>query len=343
MPWTPGRFSDWPKDAAEQIPLPDLIRMYEAGYKGADQNEAAYEEFLRVMQDPDGYRVAHQYGLADNGADKLVIPFIHILGLYPGGLPGAAQERGDCVSHGTKNAALLTMCCDIVAGKPDEVSGQIEGPPEVPEEGIKQGVLSSETFYWYRGYNGDGWYCAAGATVATKKSGLFVRKSYPELGIDLTRYSGRNAGLYGSRAPGSEIQAAGKLHLIHQATELSSFEEIRDFLASGYGISSCGSEGFSSSRNEDGVSERRGSWAHAMAYIGADDRPSTKQKYGGPLVLILNSWGPTWNSGPTRIMGTNIDIPPGSFWARWKDIKGREAFAFSGTNGFPARTFIWDT
>jgi hypothetical protein len=73
-----------------------------------------------------------------------------------------------------------------------------------------------------------------------------------------------------------------------------------------------------------------------MAYTGVDDRDEVKAKYGGPLVLIQNSWG-EFNSGPRRIMGTNIDIPIGSFWARWSDISRRYMCAFSSVAGWPAR------
>jgi hypothetical protein len=36
-------------------------------------------------------------------------------------------------------------------------------------------------------------------------------------------------------------------------------------------------------------------------------------------------------------MGTTLEIPHGSFWARWSDISGRYSIAFSGVNGWPAQ------
>jgi hypothetical protein len=74
-----------------------------------------------------------------------------------------------------------------------------------------------------------------------------------------------------------------------------------------------------------------------MSIIGADDRKEIHQKYGGPLVLLLNSWG-RFNAGPRKVLGTDIEIPEGSFWARWKDVARREYIAYSGVNGWPART-----
>jgi hypothetical protein len=51
--------------------------------------------------------------------------------------------------------------------------------------------------------------------------------------------------------------------------------------------------------------------------------------YKEPLALVQNSWG-NWNDGSRRIFGTKLDIPIGSFWARWSDIKNREMIAVSG-------------
>jgi hypothetical protein len=73
-----------------------------------------------------------------------------------------------------------------------------------------------------------------------------------------------------------------------------------------------------------------------MACIGYDDRDEIKKKYGEPLVLILNSWG-IWNGGGRRILGTDIDIPEGSFWTKWSEVKNRSCTAMSGAMGWPAK------
>jgi hypothetical protein len=73
-----------------------------------------------------------------------------------------------------------------------------------------------------------------------------------------------------------------------------------------------------------------------MAYLAVDDRDIIKQLYKEPLVLVQNSWG-EWNDGPRRTYGTNYNIPIGSFWARWSDIKNRSMIAFSGVNGWPPK------
>jgi hypothetical protein len=360
MPWLPrSEFLSWPDDG-DALSTEQVIDLYENGYAGAKHSPEAWAEFHATMNYPDGDAACHEFGLAETGAGKLVVPFVHVLELFPGCWPGAqGQARGDCVSWGTRNASLLTMVCDVVSGQPDEKTGKPEEAPEVPAEGVADGVLSTEAFYWHRGYNSDGWHCPAAAMVATKKSGLVVRKNYPNWGVDLTRYSGSNAGKYGARAPGQEITSEADDHLIHQAAEAQSFEARRDFLYTGYGLLDCGGEGYSNRRDENGVSSRSGSWAHSMCEIAVDDRDVVKQKYGGPLVCILNSWA-KWNSGGRDIYQSaalvpagkkdlwarlgivnastgNIQIPEGSFWAKWSEVSRREAIAFSGALGWPRK------
>src|SRR5690606_29863849 len=89
----------------------------------------------------------HAFGLQETGKGKLVINFPAIEACYPGSLPGPGQDWGDCVSHGAKNAVLTTMCCEIIAGKPDEVSGKIEEAPKLTSTGVIQGVLCPETIF----------------------------------------------------------------------------------------------------------------------------------------------------------------------------------------------------
>lgn len=303
---------------------------------------------------------AHQNSWADSGAGKLVIPFVHVLEAYPGCWPGPAQERGDCVSHSTKNAALASMVCEVAFGKPDEVTGKREMLPEVGAEGIKNGVLSTEAIYWYRRHGGDGWMCPDACRVLQKESGCWVRQDYPELGLDLTRYSAKLAGKWGSSPPTGAVAEAGKLHLCRAFAEAPSTEERRDALANGYILSTCGGESYARTRDTNGVSKRTPEgWAHAMAGIGYDDRDETKKLYGGPLELIINSWA-IWNSGPRDIRDSanmvpaskkdlwirlgivnsqtgNIMIPEGSFWAIAKETKNRDCWAVSSVNGWPRK------
>ena len=318
----------------------DVVAAYEAGFLGAicdpEKTSALQAEIAAAGGLPDGAMACSAFGLENSGKGKLSLTFLEILKIYPDCLPGGAQGRGDCVSWSTRNACLTTMCTDITSGQPDEVSGKLEGAPEISDEGRLNGVLSTEAFYNWRRSGGDGWFCSDSVKVAMNDSGLWLRKKYEEIDVDFTRYSSRNAGLYGAKTPPESWREIGKNHRIRTATVLHSYEELRDMLANGYGVTSCGDEGFESTRNEHGVSRRKGSWAHAMAYIAVDDRPEIYELYDEPLVLIQNSWG-DWNDGPRLVYGTDVSIPIGSFWARWSAIADREMIAVSGVPGWPPK------
>lgn len=330
----------WRQGAAELAPA-EVVRMYEAGFAGVGRDDEAKADLLSSVGWPDGAQAAHEFGLADSAAGQLVPAWLGVERVFPGCWPGSAQTRGDCVSHSTRNGGLVAVVGDILSATADQVSGKVEAAPEdVSDAGKRDGIFSSEAIYWWRRHGGDGWSCGAASNVLRSESGLWVRKNYDELGVDLSQYSGSTAGKYGSRTPPENFLAEGAKHRVREVTEVTSFEQVRDFLANGYGISSCGGEGWSSSRDENGFSPRRGSWSHALAYIGADDRDVVKQKYGEPLVLILNSWG-VWNSGGTRVLGTQYDIPAGSFWAKWSDAQRRDMYAYSGVNGWPRRPIVW--
>ena len=322
----------------------DAQAEYLAGLQGVYWDDAAHERLTQLIlshgQAPDAASTCRRYGLSGSGEGKLSMPFRIVETVFPGSLPASAQDRGDCVSHSTRNAILGSLACEIAAGKPDEVTGQVEGPPDVSEVGRLDGVLSTEAIYWWRGHGGDGWTCDHAAEVAMQQSGMWLRKNYPDLGIDLTRYSGKVAGKWGSRKPPAEILEVGREHLVRNVTRARSFDEVRDLIANGYCISSCGGESFAATRDSNGVSARtRGGWAHAMAYLGVDDRDEIKRAYGGPLVFVQNSWGPRWGSGGRTVMGTDVEIPLGGFWARWSDLSKRYAIAFSGLDGWPPQSF----
>jgi hypothetical protein len=315
---------------------------YLAGLRGVYPDPAASERLTQHIllqgQAPDGGTTCRRYGLSGTGAGKLWPVFDIIEKVFPGSLPASAQTRGDCVSHSTRNACLGTLACEIAAGKPDEVTGLLEGAPEISDEARKDGVLSTEAIYWFRAHGGDGWSCDHAAEVVLKESGLWLRKRYESLGIDLTKYNGKTAGKWGSSRPPSEVRAIGAEHLVRTATRARTFDEVRDLIANGYCISSCGSEAFSNTRDTNGVSARtRETWYHAMAYLAVDDRDEIKRAYGEALVLVMNSWG-RWNTGGRAVLGTSLEIPHGSFWAKWSDLKARYCIAFSGVVGWPAQT-----
>ena len=325
---------DW---AGKIFDAEDTPAAYESGGEGVVFDEEENERFLGYVQDsgnnPVGADVAHEHNFAGEFKGKLVIPFTHVMDRYPTAWPGPAQLRGDCVSHCCKNALAGTIALESHLGIADSASGKIEEAPDVSPEGERQGLFATEPIYWGRRKDGDGWFIGGAAKTVLSTAGAVIRKNYPEIDTDLTRYDPRIAGKWGRTPPPPEVVDVTNDHLFRTATQMNNVEEWRDFLGKGFFVGTDGSEGFSKTRDENGVARRKSSWSHSMCAISYDDRPGTHRIYGCAAVLILNSWGSRWISGPRKIRGTNINIPEGSFWALTKDFN-RRAVAFSGANGW---------
>ena len=335
----PRLFRRWPSgDDAFAGNAKSLRSLYEQGYAGCEirpkqvaaANEVFAEEIGRAGGWPIGEDAARLFGVEDYGKGKLALNFLDVQKLYPEAFPGPPQLVGDCVSKSQANADLITVCCECARGKPDEISGLIEGAPDIPLEGQANGAFASEYTYAFRCYSSHGWQCSLGAKTSTRH-GVLIRKKYD--GWDLTNYTRATVSKYGRRPPNDRYCDIGRQHLIRTSTRVTGMEQLRDFVAAGFGVTSCGGESFSSTRNEHGVSKRtRAGWSHAMAVSAVDCRDKTVAKYG-PLFLLQNSWGAYLN-GPRKVRGTDTEIPKGSFWARWEDIKHRSFYAMSSAMGW---------
>ena len=315
------------------------IESYSDGLIGCAPDPRADEVFadsiIRSGGNPNGGEVAAEWEFSDLGKGKLTMLWLHVDSVFPGCWPGPSQNRGDCVAKGCSNALLTSLSTEIVDQNPYEVTGKIEGPPELSREGVRNIPIASESLWAWRGHSGEGWVCSKAAQTATTK-GFLIRKPYPDLNIDLTRYTKSTNRLGGSRPPNRAWLEESQQHIARTATTLKGRDQVRDFLAAGYGVFNCSSMGFSDSRNEDGVSSQRGRWAHSQSFIGYDDRPETVKKYGQALVCWLNSWG-KWNSGPRKVRDTVYEIPDGAFWALASTIDRCSNIALSSVAGWPAR------
>lgn len=317
----------------------DAQRVYELGFGGAFWSAKDSDDLTRLVEgdggDMDAEEVCHQNGLFGAGEGKLSLAYMAAEQLYPGCLPGGAQERGDCVSWSTRNTTLGSYCNEILFGN----NSDRHDAPTLSDAQIKGGVLSTESFYWWRGYDGDGWTCAAAANVAIAKSGMWIRQNYPEFGVDLTKYSPRTAGRWGRTPPPEAVKLFGQKTLVKTATRAKGYDEVRDLLATGNCLSTCGSEAFGD-RDANGVCRRKaGTWAHAIACMACDDRQIVKDQYKTQgLLLFVNSWGNYLKTGSRKILGTELLIPEGSFWARWEEVQDRYFIALSASVGWPGRT-----
>lgn len=315
------------------------LEAYRSGLIGCRKDprsdELLADHILRYGGDPSGAQVAYDWGLEQAGSGRLSTLWRTIEAVFPGSLPGPSQLWGDCVSWGCSRALLGSMAAEIYDNKPDEVTGRLEGAPELPAEGIRNSVVAAESLFAWRMSDSDGWICSEAAKVACEK-GFLIRKPYPELKIDLTRYTEKTIRLGGARPPGETWLQESKQHVARTATFLKGREQVRDFLASGFCCFNCSSLGFERTRNEDGVSRQSGRWAHSQAFLGYDDRPETHKKYGQGLVLWCNSWS-KWNSGGRKVLGTDLLIPEGCFWALAETIDRCQVIALSSVAGWPRR------
>jgi hypothetical protein len=315
-----------------------LRAMYEAGFVGAYHNPAAVEHFTDTIAAMGGQRYGEDatraFGIAGAGAGKLSLPFLAVTNTYPNAIPGYAQKRGDCVAHSTRNALWVSYMNELVFGS----NSDRHAAPTLTPDGEKSGCISSSSLYWYRNHGGDGWICAEAAEVALTKSALWLCQPYPELNLDLTKYDPAVSGKWGRTPPPEAVTKVGQQNLCKNATVCREYEAIRDMLATGNALTTCGMEAWQNTRNRHGVASRSsGKWAHALCYLGCDDRPETVEREGCGLILIANSWGENWISGETLIPGTGIRIPQGCFWAKWDDCHNRYAIALGASVGWPAR------
>jgi len=365
---TPAGFRPWSDISVHTFAANASIQSrYEAGYSGILYDPESSERLRDVAKRTGGSETfedaADANGLVNAGAGSLSCPFIATLEIWPEAFPGDPQLEGSCVGHNGKNSGMGTLAAEIASGLADAVTGVIEGPPDVSAEGEASGVFSICGIYPFRGYSGHGWDCGSCAEVMVTDGGLLVARNYPEWSIDLTNVTSKTENLTPSKMS-ALMRAACPEHQFRTCASASAPEAIRDALAVGICLGSCGGEGFSSTLNEHGVAKRSGSWSHAMAILACDDREWAKSTYGGPLFLVQNSWGRWQNSGGSRdihdsaqyvpaskkaewiakgiVNATtgNIMIPVGSFWARWSDIRNRDYYAMGGAKGWKRKKFL---
>lgn len=266
-------------------------------------------------------------GAVDAGKGKLSAPYKIVLAMEPEFGVYEAQTTGDCVSHGVRNAGMLDYCIDAYFG-----------------ETKYQGRLATENIYGMRGHGGQG----ADPTRLSiyvgpsGSGGYLVRKRYEDGGksVDLSRYNstiGHNWGTVGTPEWLNAIAAGNKALRVFLVRTV---EEARDAIACGFGIGAASNYGFSNRRNEDGLAEQQGSWAHEQSWVGYDDTDWAHQKYDGGIPLMQNSWG-NWNSGPKR-----HEQPDGSYWIRPQVAasyaRGGGLYAFASVRGYQ-RELVYDT
>jgi len=220
------------------------------------------------------------------------------------------QGIGDCVSWGWSHAVWIALCCDWETGR------LANPPPMVATESIYGGSRVEARGRPGDGRNpvggySDGSYGAAAARWV-RDWGVIFRQEVG--GHDLRVYSADTAKAWGAFGNGGQGDAGkldeiAKLHPAKHVAAVGSFAEAAAAIESGYPVAVCSGQGFANVRDANGFAAASGSWAHCMVFIAVRYAANGSPEDG---LLCLNSWGPTWISGPSW----PGDMPAGSFWVR---------------------------
>ncbi len=291
----------------------EMVRLYDVGFVGSICDPADTERLLATLPRP-------LFGnmLAETGAGKLSLPFKAVVAFEQavGRKPyDEAQTTGDCVAHAVRNGI------DIARANDPDIN--------TTEDWVDR--TATEPLYGARGHSGQGAVCSEIVRWAHQSGGCMLRRDYPELALDLSKYNATIGIRWGGAGVPDRVRSAAAKHRVGTISLIKTWEQARDAIANGYGVVCCSSVGFRHYRNDDGMSQPQGTWHHAMCWTGADDTHST-----GCRFLLQNSWGYTWISGP-RVHGQ----PEGSFWvsqaAAQKMIDHGGTWAVSNVDGFPRR------
>jgi len=249
------------------------------------------------------------------------------------GISGESQRQGDCVGKMLKGQGMID-------GTLDSMFGETEWKKGADGKGVQ---YCDENHYGDRGHSGEGancWSLWDNASLDGPQGFLFRDVYETSQGtFDLSRYRADLSGPWGRRGTPQALSDIAAKNPALQIYKVKSIEEVMDAIALGFGVGRCGSDGYSSKRNEDGVSDVKGSWNHAISVGGFDRSERILRKYGGELFLHFHFWG-QWNSGPKM-----HEQPDGSWWVRRryleKWVRAGQVTVVASVVGFN-RKLIWD-
>lgn len=285
----------------------DILRAYNDGFKGCLFSREHTEYLLSTLKYP--YFKDASRRIRGSGAGKLCLPFKSVYKVSKEEPYLEAQTTGDCVSHGTRNAI--------------DVSRAVEIDIKFESESF-MALGATEGIYGSRGHGGQGMSCSGAAEWVNSEGGILLRKKYSF--VDLSKYNASIGTAWGSRGVPKEVSQEAAKHQVKTISLVKNVEEVRDALANGYGVAICSGQGFSSTRDSKGYAKASGSWSHCLSAIGCNEDGD---------IIINNSWGPNWISGPKPEYG----FPDGAFLAKAdvvdRMVKSDGSYAFSNVDGFP--------
>lgn len=231
-----------------------------------------------------------------------------------------------------RNQGQIGSCVAVSSAGATDTLQAVQMLLHKQSQGFK--LISAEAYYGFsrvevgggRLGNGDGSLGAWAATAATKFGCLTEER--------VGAYSVQRCKEWGVKGVPDEYEPEAKKHTVKSVTRVQGWENARDAITNGYPVTLASNQGFSSQRDGEGFCSPSGQWAHQM-YLAAVD-----EEHSRPGGLIVNSWGPSWVSGPRR-----HDQPEGTFWADASVIdrmcKSGDCWAYSDFEGFAPRHIDW--
>lgn len=299
--------------------MSDIVNLYKEGAKGGwagkDKPELVKAQFDLLSGSFREFNIANVTRSTKGSRTMLHEVVRRLLGKDT---ENYAQQIGDCVSFGAKNACEYLMATEKLM-KGDREAFHPVFPPYLYGTGrvlVGKGQL-----------DGDDGSLGSWMADAVIKYGV-LRSNFN----GVPEYSGRVAKKWGDRpGPEKKFVDEGKSHPVRSAALIRSWDDLVAAISNGYPCTTASDIGYSMTASSDGFHRQNDSWGHQMCFIGVDDNDKD------PYAIILNSWGDA--HGQLKDFTTGENLPIGVLRVRRKDaekhIRAGETFAYSNFDGFP--------
>jgi hypothetical protein len=278
-----------------------------------------------------------------SGSDP-ILPYLLFRKITGGDAPCGPQRIGDCVSWGwggcvnylqiMKIAASLSKL-DILHLRTD-LGTWIKEAQDHPSFEEANNILfefqeaCTEWIYGssrvevggQRGDTRDG-SVGAWAAKSVAQYGVATRKKYGP-------YDPQRAKSWGAQGVPDDYEPEAKKHACTDVVPCTSYNQLVTMIRAYRFVPICSNQGFTETRDQNGLCRPEGTWNHCMLCCGLDDK-------GNPL--IAQSWGPDQPSGPKY-----LDQPSNTFFAPPETVdrmlRQNDSFAPAGFLGFEVEDFI---